>query len=106
MKFDENTPLACLTVAQFIELQRAEKARPQIDKQELPKFLNPVELSKLIGWKLTTVYQNHHNGIIPGAIKVGNRLLFDSKVILSWIEDGRVQSFAERVQHLERRLIR
>ncbi len=106
MNLDPNTPIACLTVGQFIELQRAEKARPQVDKMELPKFLNPVDLSKLIGWKLTTVYQNHHNGMIPGALKVGNRLLFDSKVILKWIEDGRVLTFAERVQELERRLIR
>jgi hypothetical protein len=106
MKIDENTPIACLTVGQFLELQRTEKARPLVDTQDLPKYLNPVDLSKLINWKLTTVYQNHHNGLIPGACKIGNRLLFDSKIILKWIEDGRVLTFAERVQELERRLIR
>jgi len=105
MKIDENTPIACLTVGQFIEIQRTEKNRPQIDdKQDLPKYLNPVDLSKLIGWKLTTVYQNKHNGLIPGAIKVGSRLLFDTKIILQWIDDGKVSTFAERVNELERRL--
>lgn len=70
---------------------------------ETPKYLTPVQLSELIGWKLSTVYQNHHNGLIPGASKVGNRLLFDSAIVLTWITENSIPTRAEKVKAYERR---
>jgi predicted DNA-binding transcriptional regulator AlpA len=67
-------------------------------REAAPKYLNPVQLSELTGWKLSTVYQNHHNGMIPGARKVGARLLFEREIILQWIESGAVPTHAEKVK--------
>lgn len=100
---DSSTPLFHLTVGQYQELLRAEKARPEPPKQELPMFQTPIQLSLLIGWKLTTVYQNHHAGLIPGAKKVGGKLLFDTKVILAWIEEKSIPTREERVRALSNR---
>jgi hypothetical protein len=85
---DLNTPIACLTVGQFIDLLKDERRKPDPPKRELPKYLTPNELADLIKKKLSTVYQNHSSGLIPGSRKVGNRLLFDTETILNWIENG------------------
>ncbi|MDA3942097.1 MAG: helix-turn-helix domain-containing protein [Bacteroidetes bacterium] len=99
---DPNTPIACLTVGQFLELQKLENKNPQPSKKELPKYLSPVQLCELVGWKLQTVYQNHHNGKIPGARKVGTRLLFDTNTITAWIEENSIPTKAEKVEaHLD-----
>jgi hypothetical protein len=106
MMIEASTPIFSLTVGQFRELLRSESKRPEPPKQELPKYLNPVQLTELIPWKLTTVYQNHHNGLIPGAKKVGNRLLFDTAIILKWIEENSIQTNAEKIQAIENRIRR
>ena len=97
---DLSTPLFHLTVGQYQQLLRAENARPEPPKQELPKFLTPLSLSELTGHKLSTIYQNHHNGLIPGAKKLGGKLLFDTKIILAWIEEKSIPTRAERVKAL------
>lgn len=106
MKIDHNAPIFTLTVGQYLELIRSENKRPEPPKKELPKYLNVVQLSELIGWKLTTVYQNHHNGQIPGAKKVGNRLIFDTAIILNWIEENSIPTKAEKIQAIENRINR
>lgn len=72
-------------------------------KAETPKYYTPAQLSELVGWKLTTVYQNHHNGLIPGATKAGNRLLFDSETVLAWIAENAIPTRAEKVAAIERK---
>ena len=82
-----------------------EKAGQNTPKKELPIFYNPIQLSELLGLKLTTVYQNHHNGLIPGAKKVGGKLLFETKVILEWIDEKSIPTRQEKVKALsDRRL--
>lgn len=103
MQIDPNVPLFSLTVAQFKQLLRSENARPEPAKEELPKYLTPVKLAELTGYKLTTIYQNNYNNLIPGAKKVGNRLLFDTSVILEWIEENSIPTKAERITAIERR---
>lgn len=97
---ESTRPLFSLSVAEFLELQRSERRRPEPPQKELPKYLTPVDLANLCKWKLSTVYQNHHNGLIPGAKKVGNRLLFDTEIILQWIEQGSIPTKSERLSKL------
>ena len=46
------------------------------------------EVQKLSGLALSTVFEKSRNGEIPGAIRVGRRLLFSRARILEWL-DGR-----------------
>jgi predicted DNA-binding transcriptional regulator AlpA len=98
MEVNMDTPLALLTVGQFMQLQR--KAETPTRSSQIQKYLQPEQLSELIGWKLTTVYQNHHKGLIPGACKVGNRLLFIRDIIEDWIDQGHKPTIAEKVNNL------
>jgi len=97
---ESTRPLFSLSVAEFLELQRSERRRPEPPQKELPKYLTPVDLANLCKWKLSTVYQNHHNGLIPGAKKVGNKLLFDTEIVLAWIEAGSFPTKGERLTAL------
>jgi len=67
------------------------------------KYLTPVQLSELIGWKLSTVYQNHSHRLIPGAKKIGSRLLFDAEEVTAWITENSIQTKAQKVKAKERR---
>lgn len=100
---DAGLPLYSLTVAQFKELLRAENSRLKEPNSELPKYLSPTRLSELTNWKLSTVYQNHHNGLIPGARKMGGRLLFETTTILSWIEENAIPTKEEKIKAYELR---
>ena len=97
---DPTTLIIYLTVGQYLDLRRLERTLQEPTKKEFQKYLNPTQLSELIGWKITTVYQNHHNGLIPGAKKIGNRLLFDSAIILS--SPPRLHPLHHAVDHIVR----
>ncbi len=96
-----NTPIACLTVGQFMELQKLESKKPKASTKELPKYLSPKQLADLVGLAKQTVYQNHHNGKIPGASKIGGRLLFESKTIIDWIEENSIKTRAQKIEENE-----
>lgn len=67
------------------------------------KYLTPVQLAELIGWKLSTVYQNHSHRLIPGAKKIGSRLLFDFEEVTAWITENSIQTKAEKITAFKRR---
>lgn len=46
------------------------------------------ELSKTLGMSLTSVYENTRAGRIPGAIKIGRRVLFDADKLEAWLDAG------------------
>lgn len=100
---NHDLPLYSLTVGQFLELQNIGRSIPE-PKQALPKYLSPVDLSEMVNWKLTTVYQNHHAGRIPGAVKIGNRLLFERSIIEKWIQENAIPTRAEKVRNIEKQL--
>lgn len=43
---------------------------------------------KRTGWSRQTIYQRHSNGTIPGAVKVGSKLMFDAAILEDWIAAG------------------
>ena len=92
-----------MTDNQFTEIINAavKNAMSEAVIPTTPKYYNPIQLAEVIGWKLSTVYQNHHHGLIPGARKVGNRLLFDSEIILAWITENSIPTRAEKVKRYE-----
>lgn len=48
-----------------------------------------VELaSELTGYSKNSLYQMHSKGQIPGAKKVGGKLLFDTATLRNWVENG------------------
>ena len=46
------------------------------------------DLMKETGFARQTVYQKHSNRAIPGAVKVGSKLMFITAQVTPWIEAG------------------
>jgi len=58
---------------------------------ELPKrrrLVNAKTLSDLYGWPLTSVYDNTRAGKIPGAIRIGRRIMYDLDKLEPWLDAG------------------
>ncbi len=98
---DKITLIATLIYQLFLQLQKQEIRKPHPPTAELPRYLNPSQLADLVGWAKQTVYQNHHNGKIPGARKIQGRLLFESKSITDWIEDNSIKTRAQKIEEIE-----
>lgn len=100
MELAENTPIACLTVAQFRELMKT--GEPSMPKQkQYGKYLTRLELCELTGFKLNTINMKVCRKEIPGMRKIGGKSLFETKTILDWIESGAVKTRSEILNDLE-----
>ena len=59
--------------------------------EELPRYPEKVSIeqaSEITGFSKNSLYQMHHKGTVPGAIKVGGKLLFDTAILRKWVENG------------------
>ena len=62
-----------------------------LDKREdcpLPEKINVTQASELTGYSKNSLYQMHSKGKIPGALKVGGKLLFDTETLRKWVNSG------------------
>ena len=67
----------------------AEAFKQQADKT--PRYPEKVAIdlaSEITGYTRNSLYQMHCRGQVPGAIKVGGKLLFDTATLKQWVEDG------------------
>lgn len=46
------------------------------------------QLANESGYSKHSIYQKNCNHEIPGAVKVGNKLMFETSTALEWIKDG------------------
>jgi excisionase family DNA binding protein len=59
--------------------------------EELPRYPEKVTINQAVeitGFTKNSLYQMHHNGRIPGALKVGGKLLFDTAALQAWVKNG------------------
>lgn len=94
---DHNTPIACLTYGQFIDALQ----EPMQEPKELPHCFT---INRAYRIAIATVNIKNRRKEIPGSIKRGGRLLFDSKKILEWIASGAVKTKQERLDELDENL--
>ena len=50
--------------------------------------INVTQASELTGYSVNSLYQMHSKGQVPGALKVGGKLLFDTATLRNWVETG------------------
>jgi len=63
----------------------------QRQAEESPRYPEKVAVeiaSQITGYSKNSLYQMHSRGQIPGAIKVGGKLMFDTATLRQWVEDG------------------
>jgi len=72
-----------LSEAMVAALKQMETAKPRY-----PERVNVEKASEITGYSKNSLYQMHSRGLIPGAHKVGGKLLFDTKELILWLEAG------------------
>ena len=50
--------------------------------------INVEQASELTGYSKNSLYQMHSKGQIPGALKVGGKLMFDTATLRNWVNSG------------------
>ena len=68
----------------------AEALRDQ-KSQELPRYPEKVgikQAAEITGYSVNSLYQMKSKGTIPGVVKVGSKLLFDTATLRKWVENG------------------
>lgn len=57
-------------------------------KPVYPERVNVIQAAEITGYTKNTLYQMHSRGQIPCAIKVGAKLMFKTKELQEWVEQG------------------
>ena len=63
----------------------------QRQAEESPRYPEKVAVemaSQITGYSKNSLYQMHSRGQIPGAVKVGGKLMFDTATLRQWVDDG------------------
>ena len=56
-----------------------------------PEKVGIAQASEITGYSKNSIYQMHSKGRIPGAVKVGGKLLFDTKTLRDWVDSGGIR---------------
>ncbi len=88
-----------------LALMFLESIRPELNKiveeavmsamgkmqQQVPRYpekVNVEQAAEITGYSKNSLYQMHSRGQLPCAIKVGAKLMFRTKELQEWVENG------------------
>ena len=54
-----------------------------------PEKVNVDLAAEITGYSRNSLYQMHSRGQVPGACKVGGKLVFDTATLREWVNQGR-----------------
>ena len=60
-----------------------------------PERVTVAQASEITGYTKNSLYQMHSKGKIPGAQKVGGKLLFNTAALQKWVNEGGPQNVSE-----------
>ena len=72
-----------LSESMVVALQQIESAKPRY-----PERVNVEKASEITGYSKNSLYQMHSKGLIPGAHKVGGKLLFETAALQAFVAAG------------------
>ena len=55
---------------------------------DYPERVSVKEASEITGYSRNSLYQMHSQGKVPGAHKVGSKLMFDTSALREWVNTG------------------
>lgn len=62
--------------------------RDETNRRDYPERVSIVQASEITGYSKNSLYQMHSQGKVPGAHKVGSKLMFDTAILRKWVEEG------------------
>lgn len=52
-----------------------------------PEKVGIIQASEITGYSRNSLYQMHSKGTVPGTVKLGGKLLFDTATLRKWVEE-------------------
>lgn len=80
---DELRPYLIALIQEAVGPVIREDAGPQY-----PEKVNVSQASEITGYSKNSLYQMHSKGKVPGALRVGGKLVFDTATLRKWVENG------------------
>ena len=80
--FDELRP----TLTQLIKEAMVDVLEPRTS--HYPPRVTVSQASEITGYTKNSLYQMHSKGKVPGAHKVGGKLMFETAPELEWVDNG------------------
>ena len=62
--------------------------REQESHRDYPERVSVTQASEITGYSKNSLYQMHSLGKVPGAHKVGSKLMFDTATLRKWAAEG------------------
>lgn len=91
----ENLPtLMGVLITKIENLETLLLQKQETPKGEIKNFLNAQEAADFLDLKKSTIYAKVHKGELP-YMKQGNKLYFCTNDLSTYLEQGKVSSFAE-----------
>ena len=56
--------------------------------ERYPEKISVYQASEITGYSKNSLYQMHSRGEVPGAFKVGGKLVFDTATLREWVNSG------------------
>ena len=56
-----------------------------------PEKVGIIQACEITGYSRNSLYQMHSKGRVPGALKLGGKLLFDTATLRRWVEESGVR---------------
>ena len=60
-----------------------------------PEKVNVEQAAEITGYSKNSLYQMHSRGQIPCAIRIGAKLMFRTKELYEWVENGGPQPYQQ-----------
>lgn len=58
------------------------------NKKQYPPCVGVKDAAEICGYSRNTLYQLHSRGLVPCAFKCGSKLMFRTKELIEWVENG------------------
>ena len=63
----------------------------QAKQPRYPERVTVQTAAEITGYSVNSLYQMHSKNQVPGALKVGRKLMFDTAALQRWVEEGCVR---------------
>ena len=81
---DELRPWLSQLIQDNIKVALAENA----GQPSYPEFVAVAQAAEITGYSKNSIYQMNHQGRVPGARKIGGKLMFETAALREWVRSG------------------
>ena len=76
------------TLAQLIQDNVRAVLAENAGQPRYPEFVAADQAAEITGYSKNSIYQMKHQGRVPGARKIGGKLMFETAALREWVRSG------------------